>query len=343
MNIANREGSACHGIRTGLAKEGGQMDHGRMAQEVVGAKAEVRTQRTLWYTSAVKGGPEYARSASGIAAWAEGWAVVQDDANFLAWVSGTEVRSLSLPLRNGHSLFGATTGGKLNKFDLEAVANIAGGLVLFGSGSTSNREVVLSVEGDPSGFSARECSAAEWYLQLRTAIGSELNIEGVCIWRDQLWLAHRGNGAGRHTDVLFCVDSRSFYRWLGGGPLPDLLRCLPVNLGNIDGVRLTITDLHGGDLLYFVAAAEDSPDAILDGPLVGAAIGAFDGENVRWVRIFEAGGPSVNKFEGIAQDNEDPHRFWLVNDADDPAVPSSLFLLEVSGLKEAFQELRSVE
>jgi hypothetical protein len=81
----------------------------------------------------------------------------------------------------------------------------------------------------------------------------------------------------------------------------------------------------------YIAAAEDTPNAIDDGPVVGAAVGLLDGDVARYALLEEPDGTrSPRKIEGITFDPE-TGTGWLVTDADDPAKPADLcaFTLDV--------------
>jgi hypothetical protein len=108
-------------------------------------------------------------------------------------------------------------------------------------------------------------------------------------------------------------------------PLPrDVVQ---YDLGSIDGVRLTFTDaaLYDGAVL-FCAAAEESPDAVEDGPVAGSALGVIRGGTlVRTIPLLDADGtPLRDKVEGIAVDPDDARRLWLVADHDDVDRASDL-------------------
>ena len=99
----------------------------------------------------------------------------------------------------------------------------------------------------------------------------------------------------------------------------------PVDLGDIDGVPLSFTDGAGlpDGSIVFTAVAEDTEDTYNDGACLGAAIGvaARDGT----VRFFERL-DECHKVEGVAaRVDNNVIRLLLVTDADDPAIPASLF------------------
>jgi uncharacterized protein DUF6929 len=108
-------------------------------------------------------------------------------------------------------------------------------------------------------------------------------------------------------------------------------------LGTIEGVRLGFTDaaLLPDGRSVFLAAAEDAPDAIADGPVSGSVVGLLepsaDGVGARWTRLVGGDGrPSPYKVEGVAIDR-DVRGGWLLTDSDDPRVPAMLLKVELRG------------
>ncbi len=105
----------------------------------------------------------------------------------------------------------------------------------------------------------------------------------------------------------------------------DIASIAHLDLGRIDGVPLGFTDaatLPGGGMI-FTAVAEDTDNAYADGCCVGAAVGFTDKHGrLRWLRQLDR--PA--KVEGIAaRVDGDTIRLLLVTDADDAAVPATLF------------------
>jgi hypothetical protein len=85
----------------------------------------------------------------------------------------------------------------------------------------------------------------------------------------------------------------------------------------------------------FLAAAEDAPDAIADGPVSGSAVGLLEpspsGVRARWTRLLgNDGQPSPYKVEGVAIDR-DVRGAFLLTDSDDPRVPAMLLRVELRG------------
>ena len=105
------------------------------------------------------------------------------------------------------------------------------------------------------------------------------------------------------------------------------------DLGEVDGVGLAVTDaiaLPDGRLLLS-AAAEDSPNAVDDGPVVATALVLVDGERVLDVAPIPEVGGRVHKVEGLALSDVTGGvvRLLAVVDADDPDAPSTELDLRV--------------
>jgi hypothetical protein len=245
-------------------------------------------------------------------------AVVQDDAHFLALVDVDtgKTRSITLPPGpGGLRQFDTERGNKKSKMDLEACAYIDDRIVLFGSGSTDQRERIVVVDPTTGASQIRDMHALYDALRRHPLMaGAELNIEGAVQIENGLRLFQRGNGAGA-VNATFDVP------W----PLaPKILHAQKWELGEIEGVRLTFTDATKvNDQIIFLAAAEDSPNTYDDGVVVGCAIGFLE-EPIRIQRI-----PFEGKPEGIASDPTRPGKVWLVTDRDDPSAPSELIELEM--------------
>ncbi len=255
--------------------------------------------------------PGHVRAGSGLR-WFEGQlVVVQDDVNALARVAwrrdlgGPETATpLVLPAGpGGLRHFSAARGNKADKLDLESCAVLPDGrLLVLPSGSTPARErlVVVAPGGTPVVH-----DGAPFFAALRGRVdfaGHSLNLEGVAVSHDQLWLFQRGNGArpaegasdaapgrtgcgARRTPGPVSAVGRlplaAFLAWLdGAAAVPTLDRVWPVDLGSAGGVAYGFTDaapLPDGRIA-FLAGAEDSPDTFHDGAVLGARIGLLSPE-----------------------------------------------------------------
>lgn len=255
--------------------------------------------------------------------WAEGALVaIQDDAPAVARIDPATRAITIWPL-----LAEAGRMTKREKPDLEAIAEGPdGALWLLGSGSAPPRRRVVRLT--PADRQVTWFEAGPLYDALAAVIGETPNIEGAACQGDGLRLFHRGAGSSARCrnwvlDVALGPE----------GPRPPVANAFEVELGGIGEVALSFTDaaaLGEGRFLY-LAAAEDTPDAIADGPVVGVAIGLLVGRAVRWTPVREADGtPSVRKLEGLAPD-PDLAGAWVITDPDDPALPAQLCRVVLEG------------
>lgn len=279
--------------------------------------------------------PAHVRAGSAIVRMQDQWVVIQDDALFLARLTADgQVRSEPLPAIDGLRQFDELRGNKHQKLDLEAAClwPTPGGplLLAFGSGSSPKREQLLAaIPGDP-----RLIATPTLYAALRASLPeAELNIEGA--WRSpagHLRLLQRGNGLGGVNAVIE-VDGGFLDALLAGRVSPVLVRCCERwSLGALDGVPLTWTDAipRGGHWL-FCAAAEDSPDAVADGPVIGSALGWCDDVTARWTPLMDVNNhPLTDKVEGLAL-GDHPDELLLVTDPDDATRPAELLRLSLTG------------
>jgi hypothetical protein len=109
----------------------------------------------------------------------------------------------------------------------------------------------------------------------------------------------------------------------------------PYDLGTLDDVALAFTDacvLPDGALCY-AAAAEQSPNVVDDGEVVGSAIGLLDADGAaRWTPLLDAdGSPFRGKIEGVLPADATGSALWVVTDVDDPERPSELGRVELAG------------
>jgi hypothetical protein len=295
--------------------------------------------------------PAHVRAASSLAATRDGFAVVQDDANFVAIIdhSGRVIRSIELPAGpGGLRQFDDLRGNKAHKLDLEACLTVSEPqgtlLIALGSGSTPSRENVVLVrwcESDrPDVSVVRLPRLYDALRHERAFAGSELNIEGAIVVDDRLRLFGRGNGAARAgidpANATCDLDWRGFLAHVHAPadhppPLPS--NVVRFELGMLNGIALGFTDAaHWRGAVLYAAAAEASPDATRDGTVAGSAIGVFNDTRVRWAPLVDASGtPVAAKVEGIARVRDSSDRVHVVIDADDPHAPSELCTVELQG------------
>jgi hypothetical protein len=124
-----------------------------------------------------------------------------------------------------------------------------------------------------------------------------------------------------------------------GGAAPRALATQEFDLGELEGVRLGFTDAVSvsAHRAIFAAAAEDTPDAIADGPVAGSVLGIFeDPASARFTRLIAPdGGPCRSKVEGLAVDDDLRHA-WVLTDPDDPRLPTQLGRVELQGFADKY-------
>ena len=299
----------------------------------------VEEVRALWFAD---GTPVTA--ASGIAPLGDGWLVVQDDATIAAWHRPGAVTPVRLfPPVDGHDTFSEARGTKLLKPDLEVAcpAEADGGpaALLMGSGSAERRmrgAVVQLRNGHPV---VRTMELGPLYARAADRLGvppEQLNLEGASRHGDVLRWYQRGNLAAGVPSASVDVPLGDLVAVVLGRRPADSVALGDVHaydLGQVEGVGLAVTDAvalpDGRELLS--AAAEDSPNAVDDGPVVATAVVlVHGGEVLDLAPIPEVDGP-VHKVEGLALRGVDGDRVRLlaVVDDDDPATPSAELDLRV--------------
>lgn len=293
--------------------------------------------------------PPHVRAASGLSAFCERLAVIQDDANWLALIDADQqVTAVPLPPSPaGDRVFSRKRGNKADKYDLEACVTVAADgeeeLVGFSSGSRKEREWVLRVQAAADGsLSSAFVPAPDFYAALRRErefSGAGLNIEGaLALPGGRIRLFQRGNA--RPCDKLEPIDATADVSWPElRAHLADPDRCRPPGLGNIrtydlgtlQGVRLTFSDAEhlGDERVLFSASAEDPQT----GAVQGSVLGIIErGGQARWTRLSdERGQPFTGKIEGLTLDPADRSRICFVIDDDDEDTPSCIFHAVVSG------------
>lgn len=259
------------------------------------------------------------RAGSGLLRVGNRLLAVQDDAWCIAWISLPGLAIELQPLKgNGAPL------PKKRKPDFEGACRTPdGSIYLLGSGSLANRCAVVRVDPARSAVVLAQRPAIHDCVQQALQLAGRSNIEGATVTGDRLRLFHRGVGTRQSgfVDLPLAVL---------GGAIPVALAARSFDLGRLDGVPCHLTDaaVTRDGRTMFLATAEDTDDAIVDGPVVGSVIGWFDESGdtptPRWMRLHEAdGSPSVRKAEGLAMD-DDGNGAWILTDQDDAGVPADL-------------------
>jgi len=301
-------------------------------------RVEVESVRSLRFDD---GDP--VRAASAVAPLGDGWLVAQDDAASAAWLrNGRVERVRVLPPVEGYDVFSSAAGTKHLKPDLEAACPVErdgrAGVLLLGSGSTPRRmrAALVTLQDTPHVVVADLSPLYAAVARLLERDPMDLNLEGASPAGDVLrWFA-RGNLAAGVPSASVDVDLDQLMAAVVGRVDPaDVQPRTPLtyDLGEVEGVGLTVTDavaLPDGRVLLS-AAAEDTPNAYDDGPVVAAALALLDGDHVLKVLPLPDVHGKVAKVEGLALRDSGPGhvRLLAVVDDDDPERPSACLELRV--------------
>jgi len=284
------------------------------------------------------------RSASAIAPFGDGWLVAQDDATHAAWWRPEGVSPVRvLEAVDGHEAFSAAEGTKHLKPDFETACDVrihgGAGVVLLGSGSTSARMRASVVRLTSSGPRFDVVALDPLYHRVAEALGIDLdllNLEGACLIGEAFRWFNRGNLGANLLSASVDLPVTELAAALTGSVAPQEVKVTDrrvYDLGDVDGVGLAVTDavaLPDGRILLS-AAAEDTPNAVDDGPVVGTALALVSGDDLLAVTQLDAADGTVHKIEGLGlgEVREDGVRLVAVVDADDPLVPSAQLSVRV--------------
>jgi hypothetical protein len=285
-------------------------------------------------TASASGRPFHLSAASGLVCLNSFAYVIADDEFHLGVFRTSTIEPGHLIRLFEGTLPDSASARKRQKPDLEALTllppvldYVHGALLALGSGSKPNRRsgviIGLDANGVPEGspqvsdLSVIFDSLGEWF--------PSVNIEGAVVSDTELCLLQRANKKYLQNAVVRFQLSDFLGTLSSERPEPIRPSSFATfELGDIDGIPLGFTDgaaLPNGSLL-FTAVAEDTEDAYNDGRCAGAAVGIADGDELRG--LYRLAEPL--KVEGVHATAEgNVVRLLLVTDADDPAVPASLF------------------
>jgi hypothetical protein len=281
-------------------------------------------------------------AASGVAPLGEGWLIAQDDATHGAWLRpGGVVPVRLLPPVEGLDRFTEAEGTKHLKPDLEVAcpAEVDGepAVLVLGSGSSPRRMRGVLVRLTDAGPTAHAADLAPLYPRVADVLGiaaDALNLEGASRHGGTVRWFNRGNlGAGVPSASVAVPLEDLVAAVLGRASVADVPVAEPQvhELGEVEGVGLAVTDaiaLPDGRVLLS-AAAEDTPNAVDDGPVVATALALVDGERVLAVAPIPEVGGHVHKVEGLAlrEVRDGTVHLMAVVDDDDPTRPSAVLRL----------------
>ncbi|HEX8270375.1 MAG TPA: hypothetical protein VF581_10835 [Flavobacterium sp.] len=210
------------------------------------------------------------------------------------------------------------------KPDFEAIAEYNGSVYIFGSGSTVNRNTMVTVDlTSKKATSITDLTNLYSQLQKISNIGSEdFNIEGA-VFDGKYWIFfQRGNG-GTGKNAVFKVRGQ-----LDGEKFD--IEFYDCQLPEIGGVEASFTDaVIVGDKIYILATAEDTKSTYDDGDVLGSLIGRLDLQTlqVEFTQIIT----DKLKLEGLTfyKKKNGVLSFLLCEDNDTDGLESDLFRLDL--------------
>lgn len=315
--------------------------------------AEVLSQHSLWLpesrqeaklsSNAAQRG--WVRAASGLAWYGQRIGLVQDDTMAIVWLDpfGQVLAQQSLEVDGrAPQHFDVSLGNKHLKPDLEAAVSFYFGgneyWLALGSGSSAQRERGVLLCSGASNTAPRWLNLQQWYELLRACrdfAGAGLNIEAAFVLGQGFYLVQRGNGrtpGAINAIAEFALAEVCAFLCGSSTNPPEIKKVHACALGTVAGVAWGFADACViGSRIWFLLSAEDSPDTIADGAVVGSALAFCDDAefvNLRMGRICYADGREVLlKLEGLCVLSED--QLLAVSDADDPTLSAQCLRLKL--------------
>ncbi len=260
-------------------------------------------------------------SASGLIYKNNAIMMISDNAGFLYEYNLSSDSLLKTPLFDSDVMENIP---KPQKADLEAITSVNDTIYVFGSGSTTNRNLMFTIE-DSSKKVLATYDMADFYAVLKSfgqISDADFNIEGVVYSGDHWYFFQRGNqGSGKNGIFTISGDITGF---------DYSIMYNEYRLPKLSGVETCFTDATlVGDTLYFLATAEKTVSAYDDGEVVGTIIGEI---NLKKMKIGKTRTVSKShKFEGITlyESGEDMISFLLCEDNDSNILESTVYKVTV--------------
>ena len=206
---------------------------------------------------------------------------------------------------------------KKDKADFESLTLFNEKLYLYSSGSTKNRytRVAFNLQSKE----AKEKNLNKIYNRLLEKIAltpDELNIEGVIMTAETTYFFQRGNGLNSQNGI-FCYDKKS-----------KTAQFKLISLPKINEIEATFTDaILVEDIIYFLAAAENTTSTYNDGDIKGSIIGTIDLKTLQLKSHIQIS--NHQKFEGLTlyQKTATQIELLLCEDNDTEGLVSTIYKL----------------
>ncbi|MBC7440820.1 MAG: hypothetical protein H7250_12665 [Flavobacterium sp.] len=209
---------------------------------------------------------------------------------------------------------------KSKKPDFESIVFYDKKLLLFGSGSTSKREnlVTFNLKKQKSKWS--DLSALYHLLKNKFMISDdEFNIEGVVYYKKSIFFFQRGNANSTKNGIIEINDKK------------HSLDFHPFEMPEIQHIAYTFTDATVvKNKIYFLASAENTESTYNDGEVLGSLMGCIDikTKKLEFTQIVSEN----QKFEGITlyKKSKNEIQFLVCEDNDSENSDSTVYKLVVN-------------
>lgn len=209
---------------------------------------------------------------------------------------------------------------KKDKPDFESITLEGNKLLIFGSGSTKNRESLKTYHYLNKKIKEKDLS--ELYSKLKSQFSiqdDELNIEGIFNFNKKFYLFQRGNGKNA-SNGIFIVDKDKEIE----------IQFKKIELPKINNIQSSFTDaILVDDMIYFLAAVENTTSTYDDGEILGTFLGKMklaDFSVLETIQISDK-----NKFEGITlyKKTKNTIEFLFCEDNDTDVLESNIYICEL--------------
>jgi uncharacterized protein DUF6929 len=206
------------------------------------------------------------------------------------------------------------------KPDFEALAEYGDTIYVFGSGSTPNRNKMVTLDRKSRKVLATT-DLADLYLMMQSfgkIKPTDFNIEGVA-YDGQTWYFFQRGNAGTGKNGIFSVKAKDFESDFS-------VLYNEFKLPKIKGIRTSFTDaVFVGADIYFLATAENTASTYDDGAILGSIVGKINPGKMKIE--FTRQISSSHKFEGITLFGRSNNEisFLLSEDNDTDVLESGIY------------------
>ena len=252
-------------------------------------------------------------NSSGLVLRKDNLYIIADNATFLYQYNLSQKTFIKIPLAEN----ALDNIEKSDKPDFESIVFQDKKLLLFGSGSTSKRENLVTFNLKKQKPTWSDLSALYRLLKNKFLISDdEFNIEGVIYYKKSIFFFQRGNANSAKNGIIEINDKK------------HSIDFHPFKLPEIKHIAYTFTDATlVKNKIYFLASAENTISTYNDGEVLGSMIGCIDikTKKLEFTQIVSI----TQKFEGIAlyKKSKTEIQFLVCEDNDSENLESVIYKL----------------